>query len=310
MPTPFDPFLAVRPVVVLDGGLATLLESRGADLADPLWSAKVLIDQPQLIRAVHAEYFEAGADIATTATYQATFPGFAHRGFDGRSATLLFERAVTLAIEARDAFWSVSAHRAGRVRPLVAASVGPYGAMLADGSEYRGGYEVTDRELENFHRPRLEVLAGSGADLIACETVPSLREALVLARLLGRFPDTAAWISFSCRDERRTSEGQEVADCAAALSSFPHIAALGINCTSPKHMGPLLSSMRSATPKLLIAYPNSGERYDAVGKHWHGSANPFADLASEWRAAGARIIGGCCRTTPADIARIRALSDR
>ncbi|MGO9992700.1 MAG: homocysteine S-methyltransferase [Steroidobacteraceae bacterium] len=305
---PFEDFLAAQPLVVLDGALATELERRGADLRDPLWSAKYLIEQPGLIRAVHLDYFNAGADVATTATYQATFEAFHRRGIAHEEAARLMRGAVALAVEARDEFWDVPANRAGRLRPLVAASIGPYGAMLADGSEYRGHYALSDRALRDFHRPRLRVLAESGADLLACETLPCLREALILAQLLDEFPAVSAWISFSCRDGSRNCEGDDIGACAAALHPFPQIAAIGVNCTRPEYMSSLLRQMRRGTDKPLIAYPNSGERYDAAAKAWLESADDqaFADRAGAWFEAGARIIGGCCRTTPQDIKAIHA----
>jgi len=288
--------------------MATELERRGADLDDPLWSAKCLLESPDLIRGVHLDYFRAGADVATTVTYQATFAGFAQRGIDGAAAAALMREAVALAVAARDEFWAAEPADTGRLRPLVAASVGPYGAMLADGSEYRGHYALSDRALRAFHRPRLRVLAESGADLLACETLPCLREALILAQLLDEFPAMSAWISFSCRDGSRNCEGDDVGACAAALHRFPQIAALGVNCTRPEYLGSLLRQMRRGTDKPLIAYPNSGERYDAAAKAWLGSADdqPFADRARAWFEAGARIIGGCCRTTPQDIKAIYA----
>jgi homocysteine S-methyltransferase len=305
---PFEAFLAAQPLVILDGALATELERRGADLRDPLWSAKYLIEQPGMIRAVHLDYFNAGADVATTATYQATFEAFHRRGIAHEAAAHLMRDAVILAVEARDEFWDVPAHRAGRLRPLVAASIGPYGAMLADGSEYRGHYAISDRALRDFHRPRLRVLAESGADLLACETIPCLREALILAQLLDEFPSMSAWFSFSCRDGSRNCEGDDVGACAAALHPFTQIAAVGVNCTPPEYVGSLLRRMRRETDKPLIAYPNSGERYDATARTWFGSADdqPFAELSRSWFAAGARIIGGCCRTTPRDINAIYA----
>ena len=221
--------------------------------------------------------------------------------------------AITLALQARDEFCSGADHRSMRPRPLVAASVGPYGAMLADGSEYRGGYAIDDRELEAFHRPRLEVLAGSGADLLAFETIPCLREALVLARLLEEFPSMSAWMSFSCRDGRRNCEGEAIGTCAAALGRYDQIGAIGINCTRPEFAASLIANLRTATDKPLVAYPNSGERYDALTKTWHGHAVhdgeralPFAELSKAWVEAGARLIGGCCRTTPEDIAELAA----
>ena len=307
MRNPIDNFLAQRPVMILDGALATELQLRGADLNDPLWSAKCLIERPELIRAVHLDYFRAGADVATSATYQATFEACARRGIDRLAAAQLMRDAVALAVAAREEFWSDTANRAGRLRPLVAASVGPYGAMLADGSEYRGHYALDDGALADFHRPRLQVLAAAGADLLACETIPCLREALVLAQLLREFPTLSAWMSFSCRNGAQTCEGDSIADCAAQLRGFPQIAAVGVNCTPPQHIASLLRHLRGATDTPLVIYPNSGESYDASSKRWCGEpdALPFAEMARLWHAEGARLIGGCCRTGPLDISGVR-----
>jgi homocysteine S-methyltransferase len=306
MHEPLSDFLRQRATLVLDGALATELERRGVALDDPLWSARCLIDNPDLIRAVHLDYFFAGADVATSATYQATFEGFARRGLDQAAAAGLMRRAVALAVEAREEFWSESGNRAGRLRPLVAASVGPYGAMLGDGSEYRGDYHLGDAALAEFHRPRLRVLAGAGADVLAFETLPSLREALVLARLLEEIPGAYAWVSFSCRDGSRTSEGQDIGECAAALDTHDRIVAVGVNCTAPQHISSLLERMRARTSRPLVVYPNSGERYDADGKQWCGesAASAFGEQARGWQAQGARVIGGCCRTGPAEIAEV------
>jgi homocysteine S-methyltransferase len=305
---PLEALLAARPVVILDGALATELTRRGADLFDPLWSAKTLIEQPGLIRAVHLDYFKAGADVATTATYQATFEAFQRRGMDREAAAQLMRGAVRLAMEAREEFWAVPANREGRLRPLVAASIGPYGAMLADGSEYRGHYALSDDQLRDFHRPRFEVLAGSGADLLAFETIPCLREALILARLLEEFPSMSAWISFSCQDGSRNCEGEDIGACASALQPYSQIAAIGMNCTGPEFVESLLRRMRDHTGKPLLAYPNSGEHYDATAKVWRGNPHlrAFADQSRSWYDAGARVLGGCCRTTPQDIKAIYA----
>jgi homocysteine S-methyltransferase len=246
--------------------------------------------------------------VATTATYQASFEGFQRRGIGAAAATRLMRDAVSLALQARDEYWEGLKDRTGRLRPLVAASIGPYGAMLADGSEYRGRYAIGDRALHDFHRPRLQVLADSGADLVACETLPCLREALILARLLEEFPRLSAWISFACQDGERNCEGEDVGACAAALQPFAQIAAVGINCTAPEHVTSLLVRMRRRTDKPLIAYPNSGEHYDPISRVWkgHAAGQPFADLSRSWVQAGARLIGGCCRTTPHDIRALRA----
>jgi homocysteine S-methyltransferase len=293
--------------MILDGALATQLQGRGADLDDPLWSAKCLLEQPELIREVHIDYFRAGADVATTATYQASFEAFARRGISRRRAADLMCNAVSLAISARDAMFATAHRDAGGLRPLVAASIGPYGAMLADGSEYRGHYDVGDEALADFHRPRLQVLAGAGADLLAFETIPCLREARVLAALLREHPGLCAWMSFSCRDGERNSEGENIGACVAELRVYPQIVAVGVNCTAPHYITSLLRQMRERTDRPLLVYPNSGECYEASSKQWRGhrGAVDFGEQARFWHAGGARLIGGCCRTDPQDISRVK-----
>lgn len=301
--------VAIDDVIILDGAMASELERRGCDLNDALWSARVLLEAPELIRQVHYDYYAAGADVATTASYQASFEGFAKRGIGHEQAVALMQQSVRLAQEARDAFCADAANLAGRKRPLVAASVGPYGAMLADGSEYRGGYGLSVQQLMDFHRPRLAALLAAGPDLLAGETFPCAEESLALATLLrDEFPDARAWVSFSCRDGASLSDGTPLADAVAALADFPQIVAVGVNCTAPRHIAPLLGEAARVSGKRLLTYPNSGESYDATTKTWHGSSDPgaFADAARQWRAAGAACIGGCCRTTPEDIRSLSA----
>ncbi len=311
MYNPIESLLAQHSLAILDGALATELEARGCDLKDPLWSAKVLIEQPELIYAVHYDYFAAGADVAISASYQATFEAFASRGFSTEQSAGLMRQAVQLAVKARDDFWhGLNAdQQSRRPRPLVAASVGPYGAMLADGSEYRGHYDLDENELMAFHRPRLEVLLDAGADLLACETLPCLSEARALARLMDAHPGACGWISFSCSSEEHNSQGERLSDCVAALESFHSVVALGLNCTAPEHVSALLQSVQGLTDKPVLVYPNSGEQYDAEQKCWHGPANSeqYAQAAARWHQHGARLIGGCCRTSPADIAAVSAL---
>lgn len=304
---PLDPFLESQPALILDGGLATELETRGEDLDDPLWSAKVLLERPERIRRVHHDYLAAGADCVTSASYQASFEGFARRGLSRDKARALFQASVDLAREARDGFWAVPGHREGRHRPLVAASVGPYGAYLADGSEFRGDYDLGLDELTEFHRERFEALSRSGADLLALETVPSCVEAQALARLLESTPGPPAWMSFSCRDGRHISDGTPLRDVAAELDGCRRLVAVGVNCTAPRHVASLLRSVRGATGKLLVAYPNSGERYDVEGKAWRpgGDEAEPVEACREWLDQGARLIGGCCRTSPATIRAMR-----
>ena len=305
---PLLPLLAQYPALVLDGALATELERRGCDLRDPLWSAKVLIEAPDLIRQVHEDYLQAGADCITTASYQASVEGFMRRGLNRDAALELIRRSVQLALAARDAFWREPAHRIGRPRPLVAASVGPYGAFLADGSEYRGDYGLTEVELMDFHRPRLAALLEAGADLLACETIPCFSEARALARLLTEFPNASAWMSFSARDEAHLWHGERLAECAAWLNDQPQAVAIGVNCTAPRYLPGLIEAVRAVTAKPIVVYPNSGETYDPVQQVWSGvsDAETFATEARRWYASGARLIGGCCRTTPDHIRTLAA----
>lgn len=305
---PIAHILSAYPLMILDGALATELERRGCDLRDPLWSARVLIEAPDVIKQVHTAYFAAGADCATTATYQATFQGFARRGLSEAEGERLMRLAVQLAVEARDEFWADPANRRGRPRPLVAASIGPYGAFLADGSEYSGDYGLTEQQLRDFHRPRMAVLAASGADLLACETIPCLVEAEALAGLLDEFPGRAAWVSFSARDAEHTCHGERLADSVRRLDGHEAVVAVGVNCTAPRYVADLVGVARAATAKPILAYPNSGEVYRTDVHEWTGSGEvaTFVEQARSWYAQGARMIGGCCRTTPAQIRALAA----
>lgn len=300
---PIASVLNDQAALVIDGALATELERRGFDLKDELWSAKILLEQPEAIKHLHYDYFKAGADCAITASYQATIEGFTKRGLNKKEAVDLIQKSVKLAIEARDVFWSDESNRIGRSKPFIAASVGPYGAFLADGSEYRGNYGLTENELMDFHRPRMKALIEADADILACETIPSLIEAEALAKLLKEFPNTMAWFSFSARDEKHISEGQAFADCVRELEDNAQIAAIGINCTSPKYISSLIREAKKATEKPVLVYPNSGETYDAANSDWQGNPvyESFGEEAREWYNAGARMIGGCCRTKPKDI---------
>lgn len=301
------PFLAGGGSLVLDGGLATELEARGFDLHHPLWSARLLQQAPEAIVSVHRAYLEAGADCIIGASYQATIEGFVRTGLSRQAARDLLLLSVSLATDARDAFWAEPANRVGRRRPLVAASIGPYGAALANGAEYTGDYDRDEAGLRDFHRERFRLLAASGADLLACETIPRVAEARALASLLAESEATLAWFSFSCKDGLRISDGTPLADCARFLTPLPQVVAIGVNCTSPAFALSLVASVAAVAKKPIVAYPNSGERYLAATKTWSGeAAADWADLGREWRGAGARLIGGCCRTGPAHVRALRA----
>jgi homocysteine S-methyltransferase len=305
--SPVDPFLDGGGVLILDGGLATELERAGHDLAHPLWSARLLRAAPAAIAAVHREYLEAGADCITSASYQASLPGFRREGLDHAEAEGLIRLSVTLALEARDAFWTAAAGGGDRRRPLVAASVGPYGAYRADGSEYTGSYDLDEAGLVAFHRDRLDLLLGAGADLLACETIPSAAEARALARLLSERPGARAFLSFACRDGAHLCDGTPFAEAAGFVADVPQVVAVGVNCTAPSHVESLLREAARVTAKPLAAYPNSGETWDAGRRTWRGLSDPedWADKGRRWRAAGARLIGGCCRTGPAHVRALR-----
>ncbi|MEM6930459.1 MAG: homocysteine S-methyltransferase [Myxococcota bacterium] len=296
---PWASILARRGALIVDGGLATELEADGYDLDHPLWSARLLLEAPAAIRAVHRRYLEAGADVIIAATYQATVQGLQALGHDGPAAAQILAGAVALAVEERDA-------RAPAA--LVAASVGPYGAFLADGSEYRGRYGLSDDALRAFHAPRWAILQATDADLVVAETVPELAEVAVLAEQFAEPSSKPGWISVSCRDGAHLNDGSPIGEVVPLVTSSPGVHALGINCTAPEHVTPLLEALRDAgLGKPVVVYPNSGETYDPIARRWtgHASVPDYVALARQWRALGAVGIGGCCRTTPAHVRSLR-----
>lgn len=284
--------------LVLDGGMSNQLESAGHDLNDDLWSARLLAERPEAITEAHLAYFEAGADVAITAGYQATFEGFARRGIGRERAAALLALSVRLAREA-----AARAHAEGITRPLwVAASVGPYGAMPADGSEYRGRYGLTVAELDAFHRPRLEVLAAAGPDVLAMETVPDADEAAALLRAV-RGLGVPAWLSYTVSGGR-TRAGQPLEEAFALAADADEVIAVGVNCCAPEDVDDAIRTAARVTGKPVVAYPNSGESWDTRSRAWDGRSTFTAARVTRWRDAGARLIGGCCRVGPEAIASV------
>jgi homocysteine S-methyltransferase len=286
------PALPPGATLVLDGGLSNQLADQGCDLSDPLWSARLLADAPEQIEAAHAAYVRAGARVLITASYQATFEGFARRGVGAGEAAALIAGSVTLA------------RRAAAARPgvRVAASVGPYGAMLADGSEYRGRYGRTVRELERFHRPRIETLAAARPDFLALETVPDADEAEAMLRAVSG-TDVPVWLSYTVEGDR-TRAGQPLADAFALAADHPEVIAVGVNCCAPGDADHAVEVAAATTGKPVVVYPNSGEAWDPTARRWHGGSAFDPARVTRWRDAGARLIGGCCRVGPPEIARI------
>ncbi len=302
---PLATLIARDRVAVLDGGLATQLEAQGNSLEDSLWSARLLLEnQAEIVRA-HLAFYRAGAAIATTASYQATFEGFAARGIDHAGAIDLLRRSVALASEARAA-WRAERSPDDSRGLLVAASIGPYGAFLANGAEYTGRYGRSVAELRDFHRERLEVLVATDADLLACETIPELEEGIALVELLEATPGARGWLSFSCADGGHLRSGTPIEEAFALAGESSRVLAVGVNCTAPEHVDELLARARQVTAKPLIVYPNSGEGWDAAERRWLGAGGPTVDgaAARRWVEEGATIVGGCCRVSPGQIAAL------
>jgi homocysteine S-methyltransferase len=291
--------LLAGPPLVLDGGLGTLLDSRGHDVSGRLWSARVLREEPAAILDAHAEFFAAGARVATTASYQVSREGFVRAGLPEAEANTALDASVRVA--------RVAAEQAGR-GAVVAASVGPYGAMLADGSEYHGGYGLSVAELTAWHRPRIERLWAAGPDVLAIETIPSLTEAEAVVRALEGSGATA-WLCVTVADGELRS-GESLDDAFALADGSPEVIATGVNCCAPSEVGPALEALGHATRKAAIAYPNSGEVWDARNRRWTGDPALPDDLVSAWIRSGVGAIGGCCRVGPRHVAAIAAAAGR
>ncbi|MGA9585222.1 MAG: homocysteine S-methyltransferase [Terracidiphilus sp.] len=292
----------LRNIYVLDGGMASELEYLGADIDGPLWSAHVLEDSPEKIVAVHRAYIEAGADCIETASYQVSRMGYVEVGLDAARADAALLHSVALAREAAAAYL-------GR-RILIAASLGPYGAALHNGAEYHGNYTCTFADLIEFHAARIAVLSKvsdrEAPDLLAFETLPSLAEAEAIGQALAPYPDLAAWFAFTCPDREHVAHGELLRQCATAVAAFPQTVAIGVNCTHPALISALIAELREASDKPIVVYPNSGEGWDAQARCWTGNSDPaaYGVKATEWFAAGAQIIGGCCRSRPVHIREV------
>ena len=283
--------------LLLDGGLATQLEAQGCEIGNALWSASLISSDPEAIVAAHRAYLDVGAECIATASYQASREGYASQGLSQDEADALMLHSVALAKRARDEAESGAA---------IAASLGPYGAMLHDGSEYSGDYGVSSNTIREFHEARLELFDHSTVDVLALETIPSRQEAEVLCQLLS-YCETPSWVSFSCRDERHICDGTPIKTVALLFDGHPSVVAVGINCTPPQFAPSLIGELKGVLlDKHLLAYPNSGEIYNADDNSWSGTVTPgdCATAASEWIAAGAKIVGGCCRMGPLHIRAI------
>ena len=284
----------MRYPLLIDGGLSNQLEKQGCDLNHPLWTARLLSVDPESIIKAHLAYMESGASIIITSSYQATIPGFIDLGLNFNQASGMIRKTTELAREAVKRFLD---KYPDKTPPLIAASIGPYGAYLADGSEYRGNYNISDKELSEFHLDRLLILSETDIDIFACETIPSFLEARILAELVKK-TNKKAWMTFSCKDGKHINDGTPIAECIRLLNNHQTIFATGVNCTHPAYITSLINEIKSVTKNLkIVVYPNSGEIYDSKTKTWSDSMQPliFGQLVLEWIECGADMVGGCCR---------------
>jgi len=295
-----------RPTII-DGGLSNVLEAKGCDLNHPLWTAKLLKDNPRAIVSTHLDYIKAGAQIICTASYQASFPGLQKLGNDAIAAQALMLKSVELAQQAINEAQVANLFEA---RPLIAASIGPYGAYLADGSEYKGNYGLSRQALADFHAQRIKVFDESEADLLALETIPSFEEAEVLAEHLKDI-EKPAWVSFSCQDHQYLNDGSPISEVTRLFDKHPKVFALGVNCTHPQYISGLIEEIKRNSDKSILIYPNSGEVYDADTKSWKALSAPleFVQMAQTWIDQGVKLIGGCCRIGPEHIQALSRMGD-
>ena len=303
---PLSALLDGGDVAAIDGGLATQLEAQGFDLSDDLWSARLLRDDPAAIEEAHLAFLRAGARVVISASYQASEEGFVAAGIPAGEAAALLRRSVELA---RGAVARFSVEAPDAPRALVAASAGPYGAILADGQEYTGDYgDVTIAAVEAFHERRLRALLQAEPDCVACETIPRADEAAALARVLDRLEGPEAWVCFSCADGRTTCHGEPIEEAVAAATASPRVVAVGVNCTTPEHVEELLTRAGRVTDRALVAYPNNGRVWDGARRAWtrSGVAGFPRATVDAWTAAGARLVGGCCGIGPDGVAGIAA----
>ncbi|OCG67046.1 homocysteine S-methyltransferase [Gilliamella sp. Fer4-1] len=293
--------------IIIDGALASELQRRGCDLNDSLWSAKILIEKPELIRQVHYDYFKAGADCAITASYQATPLGFSQKGIAFDESIKLIKTSVELAKQAKQQYLTDTKQN----KPLlIAGSVGPYGAYLANGSEYTGNYHLDKEAFIAFHQDRIQALIEAGVDILACETLPSFAEIKALTTLIAQFPTMACWFSLTLKDSEHLSDGTPLSQVINYLNNIEQIVSIGINCIALENVTPTLEVLNKLSTKPLIVYPNSGEQYDPTTKQWHKNHQhncTFSNQLPTWIKLGAKLIGGCCQTTPSDIKQIVAL---
>ena len=305
----FKDLLEKQDIIILDGALGTELERQGYDVSGRLWSAKYLLENPQIIQDLHEDYVRAGSDIITTSSYQASIPAFVEAGLSLDKANDLFKETVFWAQTAiKNVLQGLSLDEQQRSYPLIAGSVGPYAAYLADGSEYTGAYHLSEEEFKDFHRPRIQALLGAGCDLLALETIPNGAETEALVHLLSEeFPQVEAYLSFTAQTTSAISDGTLIEEVGRLAQSSPQVLAVGFNCTAPHLIAPLLEKLKQVCDKPLLVYPNSGEIYNVATNTWQDNPEQqlcLKDYSQLWKKQGVQLFGGCCRTRPEDIEQL------
>ena len=305
----FKDLLEKQDIIILDGALGTELERQGYDVSGRLWSAKYLLENPQIIQDLHEDYVRAGSNIITTSSYQASIPAFVEAGLSLDKADDLLKETVFLAQAAVKNVWQgLSLDEQQRSYPLIAGSVGPYAAFLADGSEYTGAYHLSEKEFKDFHRPRIQALLDAGCDLLALETIPNGAETKALVHLLSEeFPQVEVYLSFTAQTVSAISDGTLIEEVGRLAQSSPQVLAVGFNCTAPHLIAPLLEKLKQVCDKPLLAYPNSGEIYNVATNTWQDNPEQqlcLTDYSHLWKKQGVQLFGGCCRTRPEDIRQL------
>ena len=305
----FKDLLEKQEIIILDGALGTELERQGYDVSGRLWSAKYLLENPQIIQDLHEDYVRAGSNIITTSSYQASIPAFVEAGLSLDKADDLLKETVFLAQAAVKNVWQgLSLDEQQRSYPLIAGSVGPYAAFLADGSEYTGAYHLSEKEFKDFHRPRIQALLDAGCDLLALETIPNGAETKALVHLLSEeFPQVEVYLSFTAQTVSAISDGTLIEEVGRLAQSSPQVLAVGFNCTAPHLIAPLLEKLKQVCDKPLLAYPNSGEIYNVATNTWQDNPEQqlcLTDYSQLWKKQGVQLFGGCCRTRPEDIRQL------
>ncbi|MGV2875897.1 homocysteine S-methyltransferase [Macrococcus capreoli] len=285
-----------QDITLLDGGFGTTVEAYGYDVKHELWSTHLIKEHPEAILKVHQAFVNNGAEIILTNTYQGAVQSFLNTGYTEREAEGYLQAAVELA------------HQSVSSNVLVAASLGPYGAMLGNGSEYTGAYQVRQSDYIEYHMQRLNILIEAGIRVFAFETIPNIEEVKAVKALLEDYPDIEAWLSVTLKDSAHLSDGTPIEEVIEVVNGIDNVHAFGVNCTSVKVIDGAVERLLALSEKAIILYPNGGRKYDAVEKVWIDQDDiSLIEATVKWKQLGVKIIGGCCQVGPEEIGALSAV---